>query len=98
MDSYTCIIFWRLFPTRIYVKFKFKLKDSLTLVKILEKPSVLNMYLITTDFESLHTNILVKDAIEIMKKRVFMFLNIITNAHFRIDLWDIILKKYSRVF
>ena len=54
--------------------------------------------MITTDFESLYTNILVKDAIEIMKKRVFMFQNIITNAIFRMNLLDIILNNSLMCF
>ena len=40
----------------------------------------------------------VKDAIEIMKKRVFMFQNIISNALFRMNLLDIILNNSLMCF
>ena len=45
------------------------------------------------DFESLYTNIPVTDAIELMKKLVFQFQNVIPNAHFVIELLDIMLKN-----
>ena len=45
------------------------------------------------DFESLYTNIPVKDAIEMMKKLVFQFQNVIQNAHFVIELLEIVLKN-----
>ena len=87
---------WILTPTTIfvgyflkefYVKFDVILKDSLSLVKILEKTKFnLNCFLFTVDFESLYTNILVLNAIEIMKKIVFQFQNFIPNAHFVIEL------------
>ena len=45
------------------------------------------------DFASLYTNIPVLGAIEIMKKLVFQFQNVIPNAHFVIELLDIVLKN-----
>ena len=45
------------------------------------------------DFESLYTNIPVLDAIEIMKILVFQYQNVISNAHFIIELLDIVLKN-----
>ena len=45
------------------------------------------------DFESLYTNIPVLDAIEMMKRLVFQFQNIISTAHFIIELLDIVLKN-----
>ena len=57
-----------------YIKFDSILKDSFSLVKILEKTEFnLDSFLFTVDFESLYTNIPVKDAIEMMKKLVFNF-------------------------
>ena len=50
------------------------------------------------DFESLYTNIPVTDAIELMKKLVFLFQNIISNAHFVIKLLDIVLKNSLMTF
>ena len=62
------------FLKEFYVKFDGILKDSLSLVKILEKTRFnLKCFLFTVDFESLYTNIPVLDAIEIMKKIVFQF-------------------------
>ena len=45
------------------------------------------------NFDSLYTNIPVEDAIEIMKKIVFIFQNVIPNAHFIIELLEIVLKN-----
>ena len=50
------------------------------------------------DFESLYTNIPVLDAMEIMKKLVFQFQNVIPNAHFVIELLDIVLKNSLMTF
>ena len=52
----------------------------------------------TVDFERLYTNIPVSDAIEIMKKLVFQFQNVIPNAHFVIELLDIVLKNSLMTF
>ena len=86
-------IFVGYFLQEFYVKFDGILKDSLSLVKILEKTRFnLNCFLFTVDFESLYTNIPVLDAIEIMKRLVFQFQNVIPNAHFVIELLDIVSK------
>ena len=45
------------------------------------------------DFNSLYTNIPVNDAIEMMKKLVFQFQNVVQNAHFVIELLEIVLKN-----
>ena len=50
------------------------------------------------DFESLYTNIPVSDAIKMMKKLVFQFQNVISNAHFVIELLDIVLKNSLMTF
>ena len=86
-------IFVGYFLKEFYVKSDGILKDSLSLVKILEKTRFnLNCFLFTVDFESLYTNIPVLDAIEIMKRLVFQFQNVIPNAHFVIELLDIVSK------
>ena len=86
-------IFVGYFLKEFYVKFDSILKDSLSLVKILEKTKFnLNCFLFTVDFESLYTNIPVLDAIELMKKLVFQFQNVIPNAHFVTELLNIVLK------
>ena len=92
-------IFVGYFLKEFYVKFDGILKDSLSLVKILEKTKFnLKSFLFTVDFESLYTNIPVLDAIEIMKKLVFQFQNVIPNAHFVIELLDIVLKNSLMTF
>ena len=74
-----------------YRKFNGILKDSLSLVKILEKTKFnVDSFLFTVDFESLYSNIPVLDAIEMMKRLVFQFQNVISNAHFIIELLDIV--------
>ena len=66
-----------------YSKFDSILKDSFSLVKIPEKTKFnLDSFLFTVDFESLYTNIPVKDAIKMTKKLVFQFQNVIQNTHF----------------
>ena len=50
------------------------------------------------DFESLYTNIPVLDAIEMMKRLVFQFQNVISNTHFVIELLDIVLKNSLMTF
>ena len=52
----------------------------------------------TVDFESLYTNIPVNDAIEMMKRLVFQFQNVISNAHFVIELLEIVLKNSLMTF
>ena len=75
------------------------MKDRLGLVKILEKTKFnIDSFLFTVDFESLHTNIPVTDAIEMMKKLVFQFQNVIPNAHFVIELLEIVLKNSLMTF
>ena len=92
-------IFVGYFLKEFYIKFDGILKDSLSLVKILEKTRFnLNCFLFTVDFESLYTNIPVSDAIEIMKKLVFQFQNVIPNAHFVIELLDVVLKNSLMTF
>ena len=82
-----------------YSKFDGILKDSLSLIKILEKSKFnINSFLFTVDFESLYTNILVNDAIEMMKRLVFQFQNVISNAHFVIELLEIVLKNSLMAF
>ena len=64
----TASIFVGYFLKEFYVKFDGILKDSLSLVKILEKTKFnLKSFMFTVDFESLYTNIPVLDAIEMMK-------------------------------
>ena len=53
---------------------------------------------VTVDFESIYTNIPVLDAIEMMKKLVLQFQNVISNAHFVIELLDIFLKNSLMTF
>ena len=77
-----------------YTKFDGILKDSLSLVKILENTKFyLGCFLFTVDFENLYTNIPVSDAIEMIKNLVFLYQNVIQNAHFIIELLDIVLKN-----
>ena len=99
---------WILTPASIFVgtllkdfysKFDGILKDSLSLIKILEKTKFnIDSFLLTVDFESLYTNIPVNDAIEMMKKLVFQFQNVISNAHFVIELLEIVLKNSLMTF
>ena len=94
LDFNTCFYFGGNFFERFYSKFDSILKDSFSLVKILENTKFnLDSFLFTVDFESLYTNIPVKDAIEMMKKLVFQFQNVIQNAHFVIELLEIVLKN-----
>ena len=75
------------------------MKDSLSLVKIVEETKFnIGSFLFTADFESLYTNIPVSDAIEMMKKLVFQFQNVISNAHFVIELLEIVLKNSLMTF
>ena len=62
-------IFVGTFLKDFYSKFDGILKDSLRLVKILEKTKFnIDSFLFTVDFESLYTNIPITDAIGMMKK------------------------------
>ena len=64
------------------------------MLNILEKTKFnLDSFLFPVDFESFYTNIPVKDTIEMMKKLVFQFQNVIQNAHFVIELLEIVLKN-----
>ena len=82
------------FLKEFYIKFDGILKDSLSLVKILEKTKFdLGCFLFTVDFENLYTNIPVSDAIEMIKRLVFLYQNVIVNAYFIIELLDIVLKN-----
>ena len=75
------------------------MKDSLSVVKIVEETKFnIGSFLFTADFESLYTNIPVSDAIEMMKKLVFQFQNVISNAHFVIELLEIVLKNSLMTF
>ena len=58
----------------------------------------LDSFLFTVDWESLYTNIPVDDAIEMMKKLVFQFQNVIQNAHFVIEPLEIVLKNSLLIF
>ena len=49
-------------------------------------------FLFTIDFKNLYTNISVKDAIKIMKKLFFRFQNVIPNAHFIMELMELVLN------
>ena len=63
-------IFVGFFLKEFHVKFDGILKDSLSLVKILEKTRFnKSCLLFTVDFESLNTNIPVEDATEMTKKK-----------------------------
>jgi len=87
------------FLKEIYVKFDGILKDSIRLVRILAKTKFkFGCFLFTVDFESLYTNIPVLDAIEMIKKLVFQYQNVIPNAHFIIELLDIVLKNSLMTF
>ena len=82
-----------------YSKFDGILKDSLSLIKILEKTKFsIDSFLFTVDFESLYTNIPVTDTIEMMKTLVFQFQKVIPNAHFVIDLLELVLKNSLMTF
>jgi hypothetical protein len=99
---------WILTPASIFVghylkefysKFDSILNDSLSLVKLLENSRFdVNSFLFTIDFKSLYTNIPVEDAINSIKKLCFDFQNVIPNAHFIIDLLDLVLNSSLMVF
>ena len=99
---------WLLTPASIFVgtilknfysKFDGILKDSLSLIKILEKTKFnIDSFLFFVDFESLYTKIPVNDAIELMKKMVFQFQYVISNEYFVIELLEILLKNSLMTF
>ena len=67
--------------------------DSLSLIKILEISKFSkDCFLFTIDFKSLYTNISVKDVAELMKRLFFKYQNMIPNAHFILELMEIVLK------
>jgi len=87
------------FLKEFYSKFDSILNDSLSLVKLLEKCRFdKNCFLFTIDFKSLYTNIPVDDAINSIKKLCFDFQNVIPNAHFIIELLDLVLNSSLMVF
>ena len=98
-DSDPCIIFVGTFLKDFYSKFDGILKDSLSLIKILEKTKFnIDSFLFFVDFESLYTKIPVNDAIELMKKMVFQFQYVISNEYFVIELLEILLKNSLMTF
>ena len=69
-------------------------KDSLSLVKILEKEKFdTDCFHFTVIFESLYSNIPVKYAIELMKELVVEYRDVISNANFIIDLLELVLEN-----
>ena len=99
---------WILTPASIFVghflkefynKFDSILNDSLSLVKLLEKSKFdNNCFLFTIDFKSLYTNIPVDDAIRCIQKLCFEFQDVIPNAHFIIELLELVLSNSVMVF
>ena len=47
----------------------------------------------TIDFKSLYSNISIKDAIKLMKILFFKFQNVIPNAHFIMELMELVLNS-----
>ena len=87
------------FLKEFYSKFDSILNDSLSLVKLLENSRFdKNCFLFTIDFKSLYTNIPVNDAINSIRKLCFDFQNVIPNAHFIIELLDLVLHSSLMVF
>jgi len=87
------------FLKEFYSKFDSILNDSLSLVKLLENSRFdKNCFLFTIDFKSLYTNIPVNDAINSIRKLCFDFQNVIPNAHFIIELLDLVLNSSLMVF
>ena len=87
------------FLKEFYSKFDSILNDSLSLVKLLENYRFdKNCFLFTIDFKSLYTNIPVEDAINSIRKLCFDFQEIIPNAHFIIELLDLVLHSSLMVF
>ena len=87
------------FLKEFYSKFDSILNDSQSLVKLLESLRFdKNCFLFTIDFKSLYTNIPVEDAIRSIKKLCVDDQNVIPNAHFIIDLLDLVLNSSLMVF
>ena len=87
------------FLKEFYTKFDSILNDSLSLVKLLEISRFdKNCFLFTIDFKSLYTNIPVNDAINCIRKLCFEYQNVIPNAHFVIELLDLVLNSSLMVF
>ena len=94
---------WILTPASIFVghhlktfysKFENILNDSLSLVKLLAKTKTDNdCFLFTVDFQNLHSNISVKDALELLKRLFFKYQNVIPNAHLIIELIELVLNS-----
>ena len=103
---------WILKPTSIFVghhlksfysKFKNILNDSLSLINLLGKTKIDNdCFLFTVDFQNLYSNISVKDALELLKRLFFKYLNVIPNAHLIIELMELVLNsavmEFQKVF
>ena len=69
------------------------------MVKLLENSRfAVSFFLFIIDFKSLYTNIPVEDAINSIKKLCFDFQIFIPNAHFIIDLLDLVLNSSLMVF
>ena len=67
--------------------------DSLSLVELLEKSKIgQQCFLFPINFKSLHTNIPVDAAIRCIQKLCFKFQIVILNAHFIIELLELILS------
>ena len=86
-----------------YSKFENILNDSLSLVKLLGKTKIDNdCFLFTVDFQNLYSNISVKDALELLKRFVFKYQNVIPNAHLIIELIELVLNsaimEFQKVF
>ena len=86
-----------------YSKFENILNDSLSLVKLLGKTKIDNdCFLFTVDFQNLYSNISVKDALELLKRLVFKYQNVIPNAHLIIELIELVLNsaimEFQKVF
>ena len=87
------------FLKKIYSKFDSILNDSLSLVKLLEKSRFeKHCFLFTIDFKSLYTNIPVEDAINSIRKLCFDYQDVIPNAHFIIELLDLVLNSSLMMF
>jgi hypothetical protein len=82
-----------------HLKFNSILNDSLSLVKLLDSSRFdKNCFLFTIDFKSLYTNIPVNDALNSIRKLCFDYQNVIPNAHFIIELLDLVLNSSLMVF
>ena len=68
--------------------------DSISIIKILENEVFdRNCFLFIIDFKSLYTNISVQDPIKVMKINFFFYQNVIPNAHFIIELMELVLNS-----